>query len=350
MKVLISGYYGFGNAGDEAILYAMIEVLKACDPNIDITVLSDKPEQTRRIFNVNAVNRWRIFEICKALKEADGLLSGGGSLLQDKTSWRTIPYYTSIMLLARILKKPFVVFAQGLGPIHRGFNYWLVKAILSKASLISMRDEDSRALLQRMGVKQDIDLVPDPVLGLGGQWRIQKNKETPTVMVSIRSWPEYSGFHDKVSAALDRCVRKGFRVIFLPMHGKEDRDTAENVKRRMSGNADVVDYTMSFIDKLSMVGQADVLIGNRLHALIFAAVSCVPFVALSYDPKVDAFAKQCQQPLLGFEEWGEEDLYDLIMSQADCRQSESDKLEALISAQNGTLFSAAKKSLSALQK
>ena len=47
-NIVISGYYGFGNAGDEAMLAAMIEALSDLDPHLNIIVLSGNPEDTRR--------------------------------------------------------------------------------------------------------------------------------------------------------------------------------------------------------------------------------------------------------------------------------------------------------------
>ncbi|HEX6923352.1 MAG TPA: polysaccharide pyruvyl transferase CsaB [Bacillales bacterium] len=352
MKVLISGYYGFGNAGDEALLYAIIELLRECDRDIDITVLSDKPEQTREAHHVHAVNRWSVFEVYKALKQADGLFSGGGSLLQDETSWRSIPYYTGIMILARMMGKPFVVFAQGLGPLRRGYNRRLVKAVLSGASFISMRDEESRALAKHLGIKKEIDLVPDPVLSLGNQGAIQRVEAPLTIVVSVRSWPGQEDYKQKIAATLDRCINNGFRVIFVPMHGEEDQIASENVKSLMAREAVVADYNIPFEDKLKIVGRASVLFGIRLHSLVFAAVNRVPFVALSYDPKVDAFARQCGQPIVGSlnDPWNENDLYELIVNQSDYKEAESDKLDNLISGLKGNLVSVAKRSLASLER
>ena len=45
-------------------------------------------------------------------------------------------------------------------------------------------------------------------------------------------------------------------------------------------------------DFLSIIGCFRLLIGMRLHALIFAAVMKVPLMAVSYDPKVDSFVKE----------------------------------------------------------
>ena len=103
-KVVLSGYYGFNNAGDEAVLQAIINSLKKADQDLDITVLSNNPEHTTKAYGVKAVNRWKLNEIAGAIKESDLLISGGGSLLQDVTSKNGILYYLGIIGLARIHK------------------------------------------------------------------------------------------------------------------------------------------------------------------------------------------------------------------------------------------------------
>ena len=83
MRVLISGYYGFHNIGDEAILKSIITALRQEKPDIEITVLSNDVEHTKNTYNVDAINRWNIAKIYLELLKSDGLISGGGSLLQE---------------------------------------------------------------------------------------------------------------------------------------------------------------------------------------------------------------------------------------------------------------------------
>ncbi len=86
MRLVLSGYYGFYNVGDEAILQSIIESLHKENPNIELVVLSNDPDYTRKMYGVEAVDRWSIKSVYDAIKKSDGLISGGGSLLQDKTS------------------------------------------------------------------------------------------------------------------------------------------------------------------------------------------------------------------------------------------------------------------------
>src|SRR5699024_6237709 len=112
MKVVLFGYYGFGNTGDEAILAAIIKSLQKLKENIKITVLSNNPSQTKQDYQVNAVNRWEFFQIKQAIKNADGVISGGGSLFQDITSKKSLLYYLFILKLAHYYDKPSFIYAQ----------------------------------------------------------------------------------------------------------------------------------------------------------------------------------------------------------------------------------------------
>ena len=99
-NILISGYYGFNNIGDESILRTVIDNLREKLPQVDITVLSQSPAQTAEKYGVKAAARMNPWAILRSVRRCDMLLSGGGSLLQDATSGRSILYYLFILRLA----------------------------------------------------------------------------------------------------------------------------------------------------------------------------------------------------------------------------------------------------------
>ncbi|WP_077706358.1 polysaccharide pyruvyl transferase CsaB [Virgibacillus dokdonensis] len=321
MHIVLSGYYGFDNVGDEAILFAIIEQLRMVDPQVEITVLSNNPEKTKNTYHVNAVHRKKISQIIRALKDADGLISGGGSLLQDKTGRFTIPYYTGIIKLAKLFRKPVFIYAQGMGPIHRRLNKWIVKHTLNNVEKITIRDKASQQLLAEIGIRQDSSIVPDPVIGLDpfaytSQWREFKNFEQKFVTVSVRDWPTTQPFTKEIALCLDRLVQDGYDVVFIPMHGEQDEETSKETARRMKEKSYISPADDSLQSKIALIGKANLLIGMRLHSLIFSAINYTPFIAISYDPKIDAFASLVDQPLAGHVEhsdWNNQVLYQLAI-------------------------------------
>src|SRR5581483_10345032 len=165
-RIVISGYYGFGNLGDELILSALLRELKKLSPGSDVVVLSHDPERTQREHKVRAVSRWNLFAVARALVGADLLISGGGGLLQDKSGIQTPLYYLGVILIAKLLGKPVVAWWQGMGPLQHGLNQSLCRRILGQASL---------GLLRQLGLPPEkLVLGADLVLGLSQSSSLKK--------------------------------------------------------------------------------------------------------------------------------------------------------------------------------
>ncbi len=166
-KILISGYYGFDNSGDDAILKAMVKDIKAKDSNVKITAFSNNPTFTKKTYGIDAVNRFGIKGVVRAIRNCNLFISGGGSLLQDITSTRSLLYYISLMKLAKLFNKPVMVYANGIGPINKRINRFLTRKVLNKVDFITLRDEDSKIFLRDLRVENDnIYVTADPVFTL----------------------------------------------------------------------------------------------------------------------------------------------------------------------------------------
>lgn len=315
MRVLISGYYGFHNIGDEAILKSIITALRQEKPDIKITVLSNDIEHTKNTYNVDAINRWNVAKIYLELLKSDGLISGGGSLLQDVTSSRPITYYTAIMKLAKLARKPVFIYAQGVGPISEDKNKKAVKKILNRVNYITLRDKESLDLVKSIGVTKEIDIVPDPVMGFsidGFESNIcDKYNGLKYITVSVRDWEKATtNFLEKIAKSCDEIVASGTSVVFIPMHGEHDYKTSKKVVNMMTEKADIFDYNASIEEKILCIKNSKLMIGMRLHALIFAATVNIPMIGISYDPKIDSFLDIVNQPCIGSvdDNWNSNDL------------------------------------------
>ncbi len=304
MHVVLSGYYGFDNVGDDAILLSIIQALRKCQPDIDITVLSNNPAATEKTYGVKAVNRWKMNEIKQVLKTADGLISGGGSLMQDQTGMKTIPYYAGVIQIAKWLKKPVFVYAQGMGPINHPVSKFIVRKAFNKVK-ITVRDKASQSLLTEIGVKNESLIVPDPVIGLNGStfhtdWLADASLSANTyIAISVRDWPSTVDYKQKIANSLDQLVRHGEQIVFLPMHGEHDAKSSQEVAALMQEKSIIAPADLSIEEKIAVIGQSKLLIGMRLHSLIFSSIYATPFIAISYDPKIDAFAEIMDQPIVG---------------------------------------------------
>ena len=308
-KILISGYYGFNNIGDESILRTVIDNLREKLPDVDITVLSQNPGLTAEKYGVKAAWRMGRRDIFRSVRGCDLLLSGGGSLLQDATSRKSILYYLAILALAQLLGKRTFIYSQGIGPITGRVNCRLTALVLRRTDGIVVRDEGSRDLLRKIGVPEDLIHVtadpvirvkkPDPAQGLALLEREGCPRRPGRLTVG---WAVKARKPDKhLLQEVEKCIlwlreAYGADSVLIPFFHKEDVGVCAGVAERLGGQAGCLREKYLSEETLSIIGCMDVLVGVRLHSLIYAAVMGVPMVGISYDPKVESFLSSIQQP------------------------------------------------------
>ena len=307
MKVVLSGYYGFDNAGDEAILAAMVEMFRA-GGDLEPIVLSGNPTRTEALHGVSAVNRYCLRSIRRALQRAAALVSGGGGLLQDATSVRSNLYYLGVIWLARRLRRKVMVYAQSIGPLRRRITRWLVRWGLRGVDLLTVRDEPSRELLTALGwQREEVLLTADPTFALtpAPPERAEEilraagvPENEPRVGVVLRPTPRAAQVSRVVVAALNEFLAKHpLRVVFLPFHPPGDCRVAEACSRQLhSSPAYLLPGGYRPQEWMALCGRCQLLLSERLHGLIFAATQGVPLVGIAYDPKVTGLLEQLDEP------------------------------------------------------
>jgi polysaccharide pyruvyl transferase CsaB len=304
-RLLLSGFYGMGNAGDEAILAALVQLFREREPGIEIAVLSGSPPTTAREHGVIAVPRMAPGAARAAMRRCDLFISGGGSLLQDVTSAQSLLYYLGLLMLARALRRPAVVLAQGIGPIRRPALRRLTGRVLSGVERITVRDADSAAELRRLGVgesgRPSIEVTADPVFALSPA-APERGRELvcgaepgsrPWVGVSLRPWPGVEAMIPPLAAALRAVTERGGTPVLLPLQPGEDTPVSRRLAESLGGAVLLADVPAS-AEWLALVGQLDLVVAMRLHALIFAAAAGVPCLGIRYDPKVESLLARLQ--------------------------------------------------------
>jgi polysaccharide pyruvyl transferase CsaB len=304
VRFLLSGYYGFANLGDDALLSVIVSQLKSRYPYADIDVLSAQPEQTAHELRVNATPRWDANAIRRAIGRADIVLSGGGGLLQNTTSLRSLVYYAGIIRAAGKANRKAMIFAQSIGPL----DFWgraLVKECCKGLSGATVRDRRSREVLAPLlpagtPLERTADPVflyeaPDEEIDLSSEG-IRADSD-PLVIVSLRKAAGMKDRLDVVARAVDRLAKQhDARVAFLPMGGAPDAEVATLVIRKCK-TAPVLLPECSLERAANIIRRARAVVGMRLHALILAARYGVPFIAIPYDLKVNALCDDLQYPL-----------------------------------------------------
>lgn len=310
-RVVMSGYYGFSNAGDDAILEAIQQAIHEASDDVAVTVLSNDPELTQKQYGMDAIPRFRIWKVFSALRRSDALLSGGGSLLQDTTSTRSLLYYLAVIRCAQFLGKPVMLYANGIGPVRRPANRRRVKQVVERATLVTLRDHSSARELADMGVdRPDLQVTADPVFHLSpapeerGRELLQAAglaPGAPFVAVSVRDWPDTEHFCRELARLCDHLRRThGMEVLFLLMQPSRDRAAARKVQGFMEEPSFLLDEPCTPRELMAVLGQARLCLAMRLHTLIFAARMAVPSMGLVYDPKVDSYLRELDLPAAGY--------------------------------------------------
>lgn len=299
-KILISGYYGFRNSGDDAILKAIINEFNKVDEKVTLTALSNDPKSTEEIYGIRAVNRFNIAQIYRELKENDLLISGGGSLIQDVTSTKSIFYYLSLLTMAERMKKPVMVYANGIGPVNKKFNKLIAKKVLNKVDIITLRDYNSLKTLEDLHVKnQNVHVTADPVYALKevSNEKIDKilenegvNADSKMVGLCVRKWKNDEENILEFAKIIDAITEKyGVKVLLIPMHYPQDYEYSKKILEHVTKECSILDKEYAVEEIMGIIKRLELIIAMRLHSLIYAATQTTPMFAVVYDPKVDGF-------------------------------------------------------------
>lgn len=334
-KLLLSGYFGFDNSGDDAILKAMVDNLISSNIDFDITALSKNPEKTKRVYNIKSVDRFSMKDVYREMKETDVFVFGGGSLLQDITSSRSLYYYLALIYLAIFLKKEVFVFANGVGPINKKVNRFFTKKILNRVKYITLRDKASYNFAKTIGVKDEkLQVTADPVflLDSASDERAEEVLKEQGISlsenvlgISIREWKSSPNLAREIAKFCDSLIDEDIDILLLPMHYPYDVEYSEAIKV-LSKNKRIhlLNSKYEVEDIIALLKRCKLVIAMRLHALIYSAKANVPIIGLVYDPKVTGLINELSiTEFLKVEDLNKNNLrekYDQIMDNIEDRR------------------------------
>lgn len=290
VKILIAGYFGMGNLGDEAILEGEIRALRERLQG-EIAVLSGNPPKTAQAYSCSAWRRSHPKDILSAISSCSLFLFGGGGLFQDITSFRSLLYYLLLLRLALFLEKKVAIFSVGIGPLKRRLSRVLVGRMLRKVHSVSLRERVSWEWAR--GWNKEALLTADSAFLLSSPPKVERKKEIGFCLrageglklESIKEW----GWEVK---------RRGFSLSFL-VFNPTDRGISQRLASELGGK---VREPSSPGEALHLLSQLRGLIAVRLHSAILSALATTPFIALSYDPKVARIVGELGQPCFSLQE------------------------------------------------
>jgi len=307
--VLVCGAYGRGNAGDDAILEAILAELRALDRDLPVWVLSRNPNETRLTYRVNAIYTFDILRFLHVMGKAGLYINGGGSLMQDVTSYRSLWFYLFTIATAKLCGNKVIMYGCGIGPIRQPSNRKITARVLqSSVDAITLRDPHSADELKEMGVNRpEILLTADPTVTLpaappeavdGVMESRGLDPKGRYIAFLLRPWPGFDGKAEAIARTAEYVYQTyGLTPAFLPVEPRRDVAAAQKVASRLRCPYRLLEDTGTSAQTIGLLSRMAVVVSMRLHGLVFAAGQGVPLVGVVYDQKVSAFLDYIGQDL-----------------------------------------------------
>ncbi|MBQ2724448.1 MAG: polysaccharide pyruvyl transferase CsaB [Clostridia bacterium] len=309
--VVVSGYYGFGNLGDESLLDVISSSLAKEVPGVKIAALTKKPKADAPRTGLMCVSRFRFPKVWRIIGKSKLLISGGGSLLQDITSKRSLTYYAWVIRAAERQKTRVAVLANGIGPITYPSNEKLTAKVISAADEVSVRDCDSGTELIRIGVDPgkirisadpaflirpaDEDAVAKTMAALGVKGGFFAVSVRPLGKPDEDAAENQQVIRETASACGALAERYGLTPVIIPMQEVQDGRICESLCDMLKDHGAVIYRPGNASLLIGVLAHAQMVMGMRLHLVIFASSAGVPVIGLSYDPKVNSMLRQLGQ-------------------------------------------------------
>ena len=306
---LVCGAYGRGNAGDDAILEAIVTELRQVDPDLPVWVLSRNPKDTRLTYRVNSIYTFAFPRFLRRMGRTRLYINGGGSLMQDVTSHRSLWFYLFTISAAKKLGNKVMMYGCGIGPIHSQANRRRAAKVLQKSvDAITLRDTHSADELKDMGVAApEIILSADPTVILPPAPEtvvdgiLESRGIDPRgryIGFSLRPWPGFEAKAAVFGAAADYAYeRYGLTPVFLPIERRLDVAAARQAAAHMKAPHYILEGTGGSAHTIGLFARMQAVVSMRLHALVFAAGQGVPLVGVVYDQKISSFLSYIGQDL-----------------------------------------------------
>lgn len=308
-QVTVCGSYGKGNAGDDAILNAVIREVGMINPDARVCVMSRKPKYTRVKCRVRAIYPFNPFKMAHAMLKSRVYFNGGGSLIQDSTSSRSLYFYLFTIICAKLFGCRVMMYGCGIGPVRRPFNRRLAGAVINRfVETITLRDPNSLDELKSMKISRPkMALAADPTLILSPAkdeeiqsafFREGLSEDGKYAAFAMRSWHNIDEKIPKIAKACDYVSKTcGLTPVLIPMEHERDLPIAERIAEAMETTPVVIRNRHDVHTVIGILSRMKLIVAMRLHALVFGAGAGVPVIGIAYDHKVSGFMSYVGQTL-----------------------------------------------------
>jgi polysaccharide pyruvyl transferase CsaB len=316
-RILITGSYGQGNTGDEAILTAIVDQLRARMPDVRLVVVAGDTEAIRSQFGVETVWWADWAGIAQAVQQSDLVIQGGGGIFFDYSGFHPwalfengapdLAHYGGFSLLANLYRKPFMIYGVGVGPFNTDGGREMVRVAHVLADKITVRDAESKSSLEELGVEPGrVEVTADPAFSLcpADESRAREilsehgiDSSRPVIAITARPW-DYGVVQSEWERSLADAVAgfadsKRAQILLIPFHRGYDDGPLLRIREHLANNETFVLRGPCAPEEIAgVIGACDLLVGMRLHSVLFAILTATPAIALAYDPKVRSLARR----------------------------------------------------------
>ncbi len=299
--ILLCGYYGYGNLGDEALLKETVKRVKRDYPQLPPVALTKNGRRDEHRYGISCVGRKHPLHLIKTIRKAERLIFGGGTLLQDATSLRSLLYYSAVLQIANRNHIPVELWGNGLGAPHSRWAEKILKSDLKICERVELRDKTSEQIAnkllpncERIYRVKDLaaDVSPaDPkrIQYLLRHFHLTKTSAEKSVKPFVIAVPKGRRPDPKMVYQLKKQKQKGTEILLLPMYPREDMPACRRLQKKTGC---LVAKGFSASDIVGIAAHAEGVYAMRLHALIFAKQAGIPFFGFGNDPKIQSFCKE----------------------------------------------------------
>lgn len=293
-RLLLGGYFGCGNIGDDAILMGFLGGIQGLGH--ESRVLAGSPERLMRNYGVQAIDRMDFKLIGEALEQADALVFPGGSLFQDVTSVRSTLYYEKLVKMAKSAKKRVLMLGQGVGPLTKFFGKSAARNAFNQADLLCVRDPASVVALRELGVKRTAIATADMAFLLPRPELTESSQDSfsvggmKTIGINCRPLGKDKSAIEIYAQFARLLFEKGLVPVMIPQDTVEDQAMVDQISKACNGKVPELRGLTTVRQLQERIMRMDAVVSMRLHTGILATTVGVPSLMVSYDPKVTAFA------------------------------------------------------------
>jgi polysaccharide pyruvyl transferase WcaK-like protein len=245
-------------------------------------------------------------QFLNAIKEADIVISTGGHHITTQFVPDAVTPQIFDMAVALLYEKPLLLWSQSIGPFRfkSAKNRLMVQKILSGASQIFIRDEDSTEQIRQMQVSlEHVSKTRESVFGLCDivKSRTKPSSREPIIGVSVyvhtraNQLKEHKNNPRYFASLVDHAIEAGYKVRFFPMELQgTDRHFIEVVINKVSKkeNCEIVEGFPGTSDHINAVSECRMFVGHKTHSQIFSLLAATPLLAIAYHKKTEDFMIQ----------------------------------------------------------